>query len=98
VAPLSGDLGVEFTVDGEGRLVSEAVALGPAATTIDAPAQEHVCSLVDQVLEHLRARQCTVRERSRRPFKAGHRLRAVQCAATTAPPAHAAPKQQRMDD
>lgn len=83
VTPLTQNVGVSFAVDGEGKLVSEMVALSPGAVEMDAQDQEHVCALVDEVIAGLRERQCTVKERRRKRHQGRHALRVVSLPQTT---------------
>jgi hypothetical protein len=79
IAVLDAGVGVQLQMDGHGNLVSEMVAFSESAAEVDRAAQERVCSLMDEVFEGLRGRQCAVREKKRRNHKPGqHRLRVVK--------------------
>jgi hypothetical protein len=77
VANIDNTVAVEFHVGEEGRLGAEMVALNPEAATVDADAQEKVCSVVDQVIDGLKERHEGVRERFRTTLQPGDALRVV---------------------
>lgn len=77
-AALDSTVGVQFRLNAQGRLGTEMVAFNEQAADVDAVAQERVCALVDKVLGALQRRRLTVRQKVRRSFPQGHRLRVVQ--------------------
>jgi len=105
IAPLNQRVGVVFAADADGKLVAEMVALAPEAARLDPGEQERVCALVDEVVAGLRARACTVRERTRkrrddtrRRCVSSRRLRVVDLPPAAAPSsAAAAPKHQERE-
>jgi len=94
VALLDSSIGVQFRVEADGRLRTEAVALTESASGSGEEVEERVCALVDQVLQSLRQRpECRVRERARRRAKSGERLRVLKLAGGARQPLEvAAPK------
>lgn len=82
VAAVGDDLGLEFHVDGHGRLGTEMVALSEDAASAGHDAQERVCTLVDQVFAALNAHECAIRERFRSSLRPGEQLRVVEMPAS----------------
>ncbi|HEY3378434.1 MAG TPA: hypothetical protein VGL77_13165 [Armatimonadota bacterium] len=83
VAEMGKQIGVEFKVDGTGRLGTHMVALSEDAVQSGEQAQEHVCALVDQVFTALRQRQLRLRERYRSSLAPGEGLPLLQLPETT---------------
>lgn len=80
VAAVDHEVGLEFHVDGQGRMGTQMVALTPEGATAGQAAEKKVCKLMDEILAALRARQCEVRERFRSYLADGEELRVVEMA------------------
>jgi len=100
LAPVDEEYGIEFQVDGGGRLGTEMVALHSGAAVTDPDAQEKICGIVDQMIEQLKAHHQNVREHFRTSLQPGEQLRVVETDAeeSTTPGAVAAPKEMRIDE
>lgn len=99
VAAFDDSLGVQFNIDGTGHLSTEMVALNAAAVAVDPLQQEHVCSMVDQVLEALKERDWKLRERYRTHFEKHNTLRVVEMPAVESRPHEStAPSVMRVDE
>lgn len=75
---VDADFGIEFQIQGNGRLTTEMVALSEDGARAGAAAQEKVCSLVDQVIGELRTRKLPIRERLRSSLTPNQQLRVVE--------------------
>ena len=82
VAAFDDSTGVQFNVDEAGRLTTEMVALDARSAEVERGKQEKVCSMIDQVLEALKARDWQLRERFRSNFAEEEQLRVVELPAT----------------
>ena len=94
---IDADFGIEFHVQGNGRLSTEMVALTEDALHTGPEAQEKICAVVDQVVGELRERQLPVRERFRSSLVPGQPLRLVEAPVEVTIAMPEAPKQQRME-
>jgi hypothetical protein len=94
---VSEDTGMMVTVDKEGQLKTEMVAFTEQATSPDAEAQEHVCSLVDKVFEGLRKRDIQIKEKVRKSIKKDQRLKIVEKPEVETPVAAAKPKERAIN-
>jgi len=101
IASLDSGHGVEVRLNRDGNLFSELVAFSPSDAAVDPLLQEKVCSVMDEVIDALRARGCGVREKKRRHFKFGERnLRVVKAPQKKAAPSvpNTAPIARRIGD
>ena len=100
LAAIDNGVGLEFRVDGEGHVGSEMVALTPDGTHADHKTQEHVCTVIDQVVSQLVARNYTVRERCRSSLHPGEQLRVVDILAGEEPivPISVEPKHKKVNE
>lgn len=96
VAAVGDELGLEFHIDGHGRLGSEMVALSPHSTRAGHASEERICALADSVFHALKARDCEIRERFRSSLTPGEQLRVVEIAFTEEQQAPAAEALKEM--
>jgi hypothetical protein len=98
VAAVDDKVGLQFHVDGAGLVGAEMVALSEDAVNAGQAAEERICTLVDEVVQALNARQCGIRERFRSSLTPHEQLRVVHIPVTEQVRQFAeAPKQMRIE-
>ena len=100
VTPVDDAHGIEFRMEGIGRMKTEMVALTPEATAATPEDQEKICRIIDQVIEQMKGRHENVRERYRTSLKHEEELRVVEIDADDVEKLRVtiAPREKRIDE
>jgi hypothetical protein len=77
LVPLRTDVGMEVTVDHDGRMSTELISYGVTGLDFSAEYEVEACTLLDGLIAALNTRGYVVRERYRKHMKAGDTLRTV---------------------